>query len=471
MPKTKIICTIGPATESEVMLKKMIAAGMNIARLNFSHGTHKSHKQIMDRVKKINEKLDHPVAILLDTQGPEIRTTEVKSDKIHVKRGDHVKVGINIKSETVDKKSHVIGVNYKDILKDVKKGSMLLLDNGHLQIKITKKDNKFLYGKAQNAGEIGSRKHVNLPGATINLPTITRKDKKDIAFGLAQHVDFIAVSFVREAKDIKDVKKIIKKSKSPHTKVIAKIEHPLALKNLNKIMKEADGIMIARGDLAIEIPYEEIPIIQRKIVDDCIEAGKPVIVATQMLESMVSNPFPTRAEITDIGNAVLERTDAIMLSGESTIGKFPVECVKTMTKIARRVESELLSHTLHSREHVSRNQEVSRAACLAANNLNAKAILVFTQGGKTALNLSNFRPKSQVYAFSDSQEACRRMNLYWGIYPFYIKRPKKSKNIAEDAIKFLKSKKRLKKDDTIIIVSNILSGFEDIDTVQVKKVK
>lgn len=471
MPKTKIICTIGPATESTPVLKKLITAGMKIARLNFSHGNHQSHLNIINRLHNINSQLDHPIAILLDTQGPEIRTTENVDGALQINKGDKIEIWYGSKTQTLSKKTHRIGVNYQRMLSDVKVGSNVLLDNGLLQIKILKKDRKHLLGQALNTAEIGSRKHVNLPGIKVHLPTITGKDKKDIEFGLKNGIDFIAVSFVREARDIQVVRKLIQKSAAKNTRIIAKIEHPSALKHLNEIIKLSDGIMIARGDLAIEIPYEEIPIIQRKIVNACIEAGKPVIVATQMLESMVNNPFPTRAEITDVANAVLERSDAIMLSGETTVGKYPVECVQTMRTIAERIETELLSHTLHAREQVSRNQEISRAACLVANNLQARAILVFTQSGKTALNLSNFRPKSQVYAFSHNRDSCRLMNLYWGIHPFLIQNPKKTKKITDQAITILKQRKKLKKGDTIVIVSNILTGFESVDTVQVKYVE
>lgn len=471
MPKTKIICTIGPATESTPVLKKLITAGMKIARLNFSHGNHQSHLSVINRIHQLNSQLDHPIAILLDTQGPEIRTTENSTGPIQITKGDKIEISYGSKTQSLNKKLHHIGVNYRRMLSDVKVGSNVLLDNGLLQIKIIKKNHKQLLGRALNNAEIGSRKHVNLPGIKVHLPTITAKDKKDIQFGLQNGIDFIAVSFVREAQDIQVVRKLIQKSSAKNARIIAKIEHPSALEHLNEIINQSDGIMIARGDLAIEIPYEEIPIIQRKIVNACIEAGKPVIVATQMLESMVNSPFPTRAEITDVANAVLERSDAIMLSGETTIGKYPVECVQTMRKIAERIETELLSHTLHAREHVSRNQEISRAACLVANNLQARAILVFTQSGKTALNLSNFRPKSQVYAFSHNRDSCRLMNLYWGIHPFLTKNPKKTKKITDQAITILKQKKNLKKGDTIVIVSNILTGFESVDTVQVKYVE
>lgn len=469
MNKTKIICTIGPSTESEIMLKKLVRAGMNIARLNFSHGTYAFHKGVIDRIKKINEKEDVPVALLLDTQGPEIRTTVTEKGAISLHKGDQVKIGIHVPTRSVHKNSHIIGVNYSRIIRDVEVGSVLLVDSGIIQIRIYKKNKHYLSGTVLNSGILADRKHINLPGVNVDLKTITEKDKQDILFGLREGIDFIAVSFVRQAKDIISLRKLLKKyNKDIH--VIAKIEHPTAVENLDSILEVADGVMVARGDLAMEVPFEEIPILQRRIEKKCIEQGKQVIIATQMLESMVNNPFPTRAEITDIANAVLERTDAIMLSGETTSGKFPVESVETMRKIADRVEKELLSFPLHHREKVSRNQEITRAACLTASNLNAAAVLLFTEYGHTAANLSNFRPKPTVYAFSEHQNICRRMNLFWGTIPYCLKMQKNPEDTIRAAIEFLKKRKKIKKNDLIVIISDIFVKSDKVNDLQIRTV-
>lgn len=470
MPKTKIICTIGPSTESEEMLQKLIKAGMDIARLNFSHGTYAWHKRVIDRIKKINRSLDVPVAILLDTKGPDVRVTEVKEGAIMLHRGDKVTIKAKVITKTIKTKEHVIGLNNGTVLKDIKKDQIILLDNGLLQIRITRRGSKELKGKVLNSGILESRKHVNLPGIDIGLPTITPKDRKDIAFGVKQGVDFVAVSFARSAKDIKTARNIVEKRKG-HARVIAKIEHPSAIEHLDEIITTSDGVMVARGDLAIEIPFEEIPIIQRKIVDRCLANGKPVIVATQMLESMVDHPFPTRAEITDIANAVLERADATMLSGETTIGQFPVKCVQVMEKISSRIGEELLPNTLHVRDTTGRNQEVTRSAALAANKLGARAILIFTNQGHTALNLSNFRPKAKMYAFSPYPETCRRMNLYWGITPYCLEMKKDGEKTILAAMKFLQKQRKLKKGDLVVVVSDIFVTKEKVNAIQIRNVK
>lgn len=469
LDSTKIICTIGPSTDSETMLRKLVKAGMDVARLNFSHGTIESHIDVIQKIQKINKSAEVPVAILVDTQGPEIRTTKTKEGNIILRKGDTVKIVINKPTCSVSKKEHIIGIDYKYALEDIKPKQTLLLDNGFIHLKVTKKESTHLVAKCINSGVLKDRKHVNLPGVDVQLPTMTTRDKKLLDATLKQGIDYVALSFVRHAQDIVNLRRYIHK-RCPSVKIIAKIEHPRAVENLDEIITHSDGVMIARGDLAIEMPYEEIPIIQRNTVKQCIEHGKPVIVATQMLESMVDSPFPTRAEITDIANAVSEKADATMLSGETTTGNFPVECVQTMSKISRKMGQSLPSYTFHHRKNVTRNQEIARSACLAATNLEARAILVFTSEGHTALNISNFRPKTEIYAFSQKLETCRRVNLFWGIIPCCLPKNDDPEKLIQAALEHLQKKRKLKKKDLVVIVSDSFHNKERVNTIQVRMI-
>ena len=322
MRKTKIICTIGPATESIEMLEKLAAAGMNIARLNMSHGSHESHSQIIQSIKSLNKRLDHPVAILLDTQGPEIRTGDM-ADELHLNEGDTISI-VARGAENVEESS--IHINYDDLINDVDVGDTITVDNGLINLEVLEKHDRMMQVKVIDGGLLKSKRHVNLPGIRVNLPAITEKDLRDIEFGMSQGVDFIALSFVREAADIEQLRALLDQ-RADQTKIIAKLEDQEAITNMIEIIDAADGIMVARGDLGVEVPLEVLPRIQRRIIRTCAEMGKRAIVATHMLESMIENPIPTRAEVTDVANAVYEEADAIMLSGETTVGKYPVKCV------------------------------------------------------------------------------------------------------------------------------------------------
>ena len=334
MRKTKIICTIGPATESLEMLENLANAGMNVARLNMSHGNHESHKKVIDSIKILNSRLNHPIAVLLDTQGPEIRTGDMAND-LHLHEGDTISI---VARGAEDVESSSIHVNYDDLINDVDIGDIITVDNGLINLEVLSKQERIMQCKVIDGGLLKSRRHVNLPGIRVNLPAITEKDRRDIEFGMAQDVDFIALSFVRAAKDVEELRELLG-DKADMIKIIAKLEDQEAITNMVEIIAAADGVMVARGDLGVEIPFEVLPRVQRRIIRTCAEMGKRAIVATHMLESMIENPIPTRAEVTDVANAVYEEADAIMLSGETTIGKYPVRCVETLDRIARSTES------------------------------------------------------------------------------------------------------------------------------------
>src|SRR5690606_24603579 len=333
MRKTKIICTIGPVSSSYDMLEKLANAGMNVARLNMSHGEHDNCARIIKAIRTLNKKLKHPVAVLLDTQGPEIRTGVVTED-LNLKTGDVVTV---VARSEADVEARSILINYEDIINDVNVGDRITVDNGLINLEVLTKEERAMRCKVLDGGILKSRRHVNLPGVRVNLPAITEKDRRDIAFAVEQDVDFIALSFVRGAEDIRELKTMLG-NKAGKTKIVAKIEDQEGVKNLDAIIAEADGVMVARGDLGVEIPFEQLPRVQRHIIQRCAELGKRSIVATHMLESMIENPMPTRAEVTDVANAVYEEADAIMLSGETTTGKYPVRCVEVLDRIARATE-------------------------------------------------------------------------------------------------------------------------------------
>ena len=334
MRQTKIICTIGPATDSIDMLEKLANAGMNVARLNMSHGHHESHAKIIQSIHQLNKKLNHPIAILLDTQGPEIRTGDMVND-LHLEEGDTISI---VARGAEDVESSSIHINYDDLINDVDVGDTITVDNGLINLEVLNKQERVLQVKVIDGGLLKSKRHVNLPGIRVNLPAITDKDRRDIAFGMEQGVDFIALSFVRQADDIHELRELLG-DKAEQIKVIAKLEDQEAITNMVDIIAVADGIMVARGDLGVEVPLEVLPRIQRRIIRTCAQMGTRVIVATHMLESMIENPIPTRAEVTDVANAVYEEADAIMLSGETTVGKYPVKCVEILDRIARSTES------------------------------------------------------------------------------------------------------------------------------------
>ena len=449
------------------MLGKMIAAGMDVARLNMSHATHGWTRETFDRIRDAAERIGRPCTIMMDTQGPAIRTGDLPLP-LHLEPGDVFELTVK-GARSEEEKS--VDVNYPNLVNDIQVGDTVLVDNGVIRLKVLEKLHRRMRCEVLTEGELGSRRHINLPGVKISMPSITEKDRRDISFGLSLGVDLIALSFVRERKDVEELRAMIGEA-GAETKVISKIEDQLAVENLFDLIDASDGIMVARGDLGIECPYEELPIIQRRTVKACIRYGKPVIVATHMLESMIENPMPTRAEVTDVANAVFEQADAMMLSGESTVGKYPLECVDVLNRIAERIERSGGAGYAERAELKDERQKVVRSAVVMANELKAKGILVFTRHGYMAQFTSWLRPEaSPIFAFTNSDQVRNQLNLLWGVAPFVIEFSDDPESTILRAERLLREKELLAKGDQIVIVSDILARDKLINAVQMRLVE
>ncbi len=415
--RTKIVCTIGPSCNSLNKIEELLLHGMNVARVNFSHGSHQDHANVIKNIRKTAKKYQYSVPVLMDLQGPKIRVGQMKNGGVKLETGSTVK----ITGEDVTGDSSVIPIDYKNLLHEAEVGNSILLDDGLLEFKVIEKKPDSLQAKVVIGGELKSRKGVNLPNVRISIPSLTEKDLKDLEFGIEQDVDLIALSFVRSAKDVRDIISRVRAAGS-QAAIIAKIEKPEALDVIDEIIEEADGIMVARGDLGIEIPTEQVPIVQKMIIEKCRMAGKPVITATQMLDSMINNPRPTRAESSDVANAVLDGTDAVMLSGETAAGKYPMEAVNVMDRICRSVEEKRpqIYNSLGYRKPEWKEKQVIESlaySCVTiADNVEAKAISTITHSGNTARRIAKFRPKVPIVAFTESQKVRRQLNLVWGVY-------------------------------------------------------
>jgi len=412
MRRTKIIATLGPATESEAVLRQMIEAGTDIFRLNMSHATHEWVRMIVARIRKLAEELDSMTAILMDTQGPAIRTGDLKT-KIDLKPGEIFEFTIH-GAKSVEHAS--VDVNYDGLVDDISPGDVVLVDNGVIRMRVLEKFENRIRCEVLTDGVLGSRRHINLPGVRVNLPALTVKDLEDVALGCELGVDLISLSFCRGPEDIELLKKTIAGHGSG-ARAIAKIEHQLAVNNIDAIIEASEGIMVARGDLGIECPMEELPIIQRRIVKKCLRVDRPVIVATHMLESMIANPIPTRAEVTDVANAAFEQADAVMLSGETTVGKYPVECVRTLDTITRRIERSGGAGFATDALMADDRSKTIHSAVVLANSLARAKIVVFTRAGFMARFTANLRPRnSPIYAFAPTAEVCRQLKQLWGVH-------------------------------------------------------
>ncbi|MEX2479151.1 MAG: pyruvate kinase [Gracilimonas sp.] len=415
--RTKIVCTIGPSCNTQEKIEDLLLHGMNVARVNFSHGTHADHAQVIKNIRKAAKKYKYSIPVLMDLQGPKIRVGQMKDGGQNLETGSVVK----ITAEEVEGTSEVIPIDYKSLIHEAEPGNSILLDDGLLEFKVTEKYPDSLQAKVVTGGELKSRKGVNLPNVRISIPSMTEKDIEDLAFGIKQDVDYIALSFVRTAKDVRDIISRIRAAGS-QAGVIAKIEKPEALDVIDEIIEEADGIMVARGDLGIEIPTEQVPVVQKMIIEKCRVAGKPVITATQMLDSMIYNPRPTRAESSDVANAVLDGTDAVMLSGETAAGAYPMEAVNVMDRICRSIEDNRpqLYNSLGYRKPEWKEKQVIESlaySCVTiAENVEAKAISTITHSGNTARRIAKFRPKVPIVAFTENQKVRRQLNLIWGVY-------------------------------------------------------
>lgn len=464
MRKTKIICTLGPATESEGVLREMILAGANVFRLNMSHAPHEWVRQIVTRIRALAVKLDVLVGILMDTQGPAIRTGDLPS-KLDLKPGDVFEFTVR---GMTSEEHYSVGVNYDGLIDDISVGDIVLVDNGVIHMKVLEKSGNKIRCEVLTAGTLGSRRHINLPGVKVNLPPLTEKDLADVALGAELGVDMVALSFCREASDIAMLRKVLWEHGS-QARIVAKIEDQLAIKNLDDIINITDAVMVARGDLGIECPMEDLPIIQRRIVKRCIKLGRPVIVATHMLESMISNPIPTRAEVTDVANAVFEQADAIMLSGETTVGKYPVECVKVLARVASRIEK--TGGAGYSVETVLQNdrQKTVNSAVVLANSLPGARLLVFTRRGNTADTVSNLRPiGAPIYAFAPTIEVCRKLALNWGTFPQQLLFDTNPNRTIAAAEKMLFERGLIKTGDHLVIMSDLQVGENRFDSIQVR---
>ncbi|MGH7975501.1 MAG: pyruvate kinase [Limisphaerales bacterium] len=465
--RTKIVSTLGPATDSAEMIGKLIDAGVNIFRLNMSHAPHDWVRRVVKDIRAAAAARKNFTGIMMDTQGPAIRTGDISSP-LDLQPGQ--KFTLTVRGER-DLEEHSVDVNYENFVNDINVGDIVLIDNGSIQMKVLAKNGNKVECEVLTEGKLGSRRHINLPGVKVSLPALTTKDIKDVKLGLELNVDFIALSFVREARDLMQLRELFEEGK-PQPLVIAKIEDQEAIKNLEAIVQEADGIMVARGDLGIEIPYEELPIVQRRIVKICLRVGRPVIVATHMLESMIESPMPTRAEVTDVSNAVFEEADAIMLSGETTVGKYPLKCIEVFDKIATRIERSGSAQFHDFAELTNPRQKLVKSAVVMANELKAAAILVFTRHGGMAHYASWMRPRySPVYAMCENEKTANEMALCWGVTPFVMEfdfiNPQ---NTIEVALKNLAEQGKLQPGTTAVIIGAISVGTEIVDAVQMRTV-
>jgi pyruvate kinase len=461
MRKTKIICTIGPASESIEMLEQLANSGMNVARLNMSHGDHESHAKIIQAIQSLNKKLNHPIAVLLDTQGPEIRTGDMAND-LHLNEGDTISI---VARGAEDVESSSIHINYDDLINDVDVGDMITVDNGLINLEVLSKEDRIMRVKVIDGGLLKSKRHVNLPGIRVNLPAITDKDRRDIEFGIQQGVDFIALSFVRQADDIHELRALLG-DRAEKIKIVAKLEDQEAITNMVEIIAAADGIMVARGDLGVEIPLEVLPRVQRRIVRTCAEMGKRVIVATHMLESMIENPIPTRAEVTDVANAVYEEADAIMLSGETTVGKYPVKCVEILDRISRSTESSRGLRFTDKLALESDKQQIAMAAVNLAESIAAKAIIVPTRRGRMANRVTNCHPQESIIcAFTDNSRTRRQLVMNRNVLSYQIEFSDDSEKTLATAAAIMIQRNEFSPDDRVVVISDALagSGFEAIE--------
>lgn len=459
MRKTKIVCTLGPSTDDEKVLEQLMKAGMNVARCNFSHGTHEEHKERMDKVKKIREKCDRPVALLLDTKGPEIRTGNFKDGKVKVKTGQTFTLVADNNILGTEEKT---GITFPDLYKDVTPGAVIMIDDGLIEMEVVKIEGTDIVCNVKNDGVISNHKGVNVPDVHISMPYMSEQDKSDILFGIKEDVDYIAASFTRTADDVKELRKFLDDNGGKDINIIAKIENSEGIINVDGIIEEADAVMVARGDMGVELPEEEVPIIQKMIIKKVYEAGKQVIIATQMLESMINNPRPTRAETADVANAIYDGTSAIMLSGETAAGKFPVEAVATMARIAERTEMDVNYKQRffdnHNNHRSDITEAVCHATCMTAYDLDAKSILTVTKSGRSAKMISKYRPDCMIIAGSTEEKVVRQLNMSWGVSPVLIKEKKHVLELFDYAVEVAKEKGLVETDDIVVITSGVPLG-------------
>lgn len=459
MKKTKIVCTIGPASESPQVLDQLVAEGMNVARLNFSHGDHEEHLARIQNIRQAAQKAKKHIGIMLDTKGPEIRTHDMKDGLVNITKGDQIRVAM----DEVEGSKEKFSITYPDLIQDVHVGSSILLDDGLINLQVTDIDQEKqeIVTKALNSGVLKNKKGVNVPGVSVNLPGITEKDRKDIIFGLENGIDFIAASFVRRPSDVLEITELLEEYDAMHVQIIPKIENQEGVDNLEEIVNVSDGLMVARGDLGVEIPAEEVPIVQKQMIKHLNSVGKPVITATQMLDSMQVNPRPTRAEASDVANAIFDGTDAIMLSGETAAGDYPVEAVRTMANIAVRTETALVGQDAYSLKQFDKSdlsEAIGQAVGHTAKNLKIKTIVAATESGHTARMISKFRPQAIILAATFSDQTAKSLSLKWGVVPTVVDKPKSTDDMFNLATQKSVEGGFVKEGDLILITAGVPVG-------------
>lgn len=458
MRKTKIVCTLGPATDSEEVLEALIRAGMDVARMNFSHGTYADHERRLQDVRRISDKYSRPVAVLLDTKGPEIRTKNFAGGRVELVAGQE----FVLTTGDMEGDAQKTAITYENLYQDVNIGSRILIDDGLIEMKVTDIRDKDIYCKVINGGFVSNHKGINVPSVRLSMPYVSDKDREDLLFGIAHDVDFVAASFVREAADVRQIRAFLDANGGNNINIIAKIENREGVDNIDEIIDACDGIMVARGDMGVEIPGEEVPAIQKMIIRKVYRAGKQVITATQMLESMMKNPRPTRAETTDVANAIYDGTSAIMLSGETAAGEYPVEAVQTMVRIALCTEADIdYRKRFHNYERDAGpniTDAISHATCTTAHDLNAKAIVTVTKSGGTARMISRYRPDCSIIGCTTEPKVSRQLNMSWGVRPVLLEEEREVFTLFAKAVNRSKELGEFAVGDVIVITSGVPIG-------------
>lgn len=472
MRKTKIICTMGPATDNIEVLRAMARAGMNVARFNFSHGSHEEHKQRMDRVKAVREEYNLPIALLLDTKGPEIRTGDMQDGKIFLKKGEQIRLTPRTCLGTPSK----ISITYPDLYQDVQAGTSILIDDGLIELRVEQTQEQDILCRVLNDGAVSNHKGINVPDVHLSIPYLSDKDKSDIQFGIEQGVDFVAASFVRTADDVQQLRMLLDENGGAHINIIAKIENQQGVENIDGIVSLADGVMIARGDMGVEIPAEDVPPIQKMLIKKVASAGKQVITATQMLDSMMKNPRPTRAEVTDVANAIYDGTGAIMLSGETAAGLYPVEAVTMMARIAERTENDIDYRKRFFVRTRKANPDITdaicHATCTTAYDLNARDIVTVTKSGRSARMVARYRPSCGIIGCTPTKKVWYQLNLAWGVTPVLLSETDDVFDLFDSALETAKNQGLMQSGDLAVITSGVpigVSGTTNMIRVQVVK--
>ena len=464
MRKTKIICTLGPAVDDVSMLRKLILNGMNCARINFSHGTHEEQKIRMDKIKMLRKELGIPLPILLDTKGPEIRLRDFENGSINVKEGDIFTFSSDYDLIGNDK---VVGLTYPDLAKYVKPGDKILIDDGKVATEVTNIEGTNVTVKILNPGKLSNHKSINIPNVIVDMNYLSDVDKSDIAFGITQDVDYIAASFVRRKQDVLDLRAFLHEHNADNIKIISKIENTEGIKNMQDIIDASDGVMVARGDMGVEVPFKALPSIQKDMISRCYRAGKQVVTATQMLDSMQQNPRPTRAEVSDVANAIYDRTTAIMLSGESAAGLYPIESVSAMSEIALSAEESIDYEKRYHENALDLGNDflsaISNGAVNASYQVKAKAIICVTRNGLTAMKLAAYRPNCPIIAICVNEKACRQLNLAWNVFPVYSTEQKTTDEIFLNGINMALKTGLVEKDDKVVITGSSAIGEKATD--------